>query len=416
MTRFDEVWVETIRQVYAQIAETEIIRITRADGTTIWVTTVILDILMPHNSSRSLTVCGIAENGEHAEEKYLQGADDYPDEVVPLIPALIKAGEDQRDPGTAPPQPAADAPERAGPLSPGGTSMPDTPRPDEPETGPKWAQVAELVRALIQDGTLRPGRPAPSGTALAGVTGYSVFTCRRALRTLVRSGTLVPGLSTGARPRVPAPSPAGQALTNAARALSSELAARRHTAGLTQPELAELLGYSVTAIGHAETGRLWQGRDFWECADKLLDAEGKLLTLHDAFDETAATVGDAASQAEPATITPAPHGTPPAPARPPAPSPPASSSHEPPEPEPLTDDERHAIQTAGRLYSFIAAHVVSDGPTRDDDLAEVRAAIHQIQHAIMAQAAARTYPREYRLLGTVITTQPRMNLTADQTN
>ena len=111
MTKFDEVWIETVRQVYAQIAETEIIRITRPDGATIWVTTVILDILMPHNRARSFTVWGITENGERVEEKYLEGADDYPDEVVPLITALIKASEDQRDPGTAPPNEPASRPD-----------------------------------------------------------------------------------------------------------------------------------------------------------------------------------------------------------------------------------------------------------------------------------------------------------------
>jgi hypothetical protein len=36
-------------------------------------------------------------------------------------------------------------------------------------------------------------------------------------------------------------------------------------------------------VGHAETGRLWQSRDFWERADKALSAGGKLLVLHDAY-------------------------------------------------------------------------------------------------------------------------------------
>jgi len=70
LTRFDEVWVETIRQVYAQIAETEIIRITRPDGVTVWVTSVILDILMPYNQTRSLTVYGITENGERVKKGF----------------------------------------------------------------------------------------------------------------------------------------------------------------------------------------------------------------------------------------------------------------------------------------------------------------------------------------------------------
>ena len=34
------------------------------------------------------------------------------------------------------------------------------------------------------------------------------------------------------------------------------------------PQLAAVTGMSVTSIGHAETGRLWQSRRFWELVDK----------------------------------------------------------------------------------------------------------------------------------------------------
>jgi hypothetical protein len=40
---------------------------------------------------------------------------------------------------------------------------------------------------------------------------------------------------------------------------------------------------SVTSIGHAETGRLWQSRRFWELADKGVGAGGELLVLLDAY-------------------------------------------------------------------------------------------------------------------------------------
>lgn len=65
----------------------------------------------------------------------------------------------------------------------------------------------------------------------------------------------------------------------------------------------------------------------------------------------------------------------------------------------LTDAEREAVRMAGLLYTHIAEHVTGDGPTREDDLAEVRAAVHVIQRAVMAQAAARAYPGEFRVLG-----------------
>ena len=65
----------------------------------------------------------------------------------------------------------------------------------------------------------------------------------------------------------------------------------------------------------------------------------------------------------------------------------------------LTDAEKEAVDMAGRLYTLIADLVVQGGPNREDDLAEIRTAIHHIQHAVMAQAAGRRYPGSFRLLG-----------------
>jgi len=129
-------------------------------------------------------------------------------------------------------------------------------------TLPKYAQVADSVRAQIASGTLVPGAPAPSGAALACATGSSALTCRRALRTLIKEGTLVPGASRNARPRVSRPesTPGERTLADAARALSASLAAHRRAFGLIQPQLAEKIGVSVTTVGHAETGRIWQSR------------------------------------------------------------------------------------------------------------------------------------------------------------
>ena len=162
---------------------------------------------------------------------------------------------------------------------------------------PKYARVAAAVQGLIADGTLRPGQPAPSGAALSRVTGYSTLTCRRALRVLIADGVLVPGPSRNARPRVAGPpqQQAARDLAAASRALSAGLATRRRSYGLTQPELALLIGVSVTTIGHAETGRLWQSRQFWEHADAILDAGGDLLGLHDAFGEASAASASEAS-------------------------------------------------------------------------------------------------------------------------
>jgi transcriptional regulator with XRE-family HTH domain len=102
---------------------------------------------------------------------------------------------------------------------------------------------------------------------------------------LIGDGVLVPGPSRNARPRVAGPRtiPAQKDLSDATRALSAGLAARRRAAGLTQAEFAALAAASVTTVGHAETGRVWQSRRFWERADVALSAGGELLRLHDAY-------------------------------------------------------------------------------------------------------------------------------------
>jgi hypothetical protein len=145
----------------------------------------------------------------------------------------------------------------------------------------KYEQAAAIVRAQITDGTLKPGQPAPSGDALARLTGFSTLTCRKALRTLIGDGILTPGPSPAARPRVAVPG--RRRPGDAGRRLSRALAALRHANGLTQPALSALTGYSVTTIGHAETGRLWQSREFWEKADLALAAGGELTSLYNAY-------------------------------------------------------------------------------------------------------------------------------------
>jgi Helix-turn-helix domain/Bacterial regulatory proteins, gntR family len=162
---------------------------------------------------------------------------------------------------------------------------------------PRYLQAAAIVRAQVTDGTLRPGQPAPSGAQLARLTGFSPLTCRKALQVLITDGVLTPGPSASARPRVTAP-PGGRPGV-AADALSRALAGLRRVRGLTQPALSALTGYSVTTIGHAETGRLWQSRDFWEKTDLALNADGELTRLHDNY----------------RTGAPGPPGTPPAPTR-----------------------------------------------------------------------------------------------------
>jgi hypothetical protein len=168
----------------------------------------------------------------------------------------------------------------------------------------KRETVAGMVRDMIADGTLKPGGPAPSGAALARKTGYCTLTCRGALRSLLADGTLTRGASPNARLRVATAHADGGTDLDAPRgSLSSALAARRRAAGLTQPQLATLLGMSVTTVGHAETGRLWQSREFWQQTDRVLGAAGTLLHM---YDEHQAAAGRTEAEEFPEAPEPSP--------------------------------------------------------------------------------------------------------------
>ena len=96
MTDYHQTWVDDIRQVHAQLAETEIIRYTTTDGRTAWANTIILDILMPANHLRRLAVYGTAEDdGETCQDDWLADIDDFPPEITPLIPALAAISDNE---------------------------------------------------------------------------------------------------------------------------------------------------------------------------------------------------------------------------------------------------------------------------------------------------------------------------------
>lgn len=67
----------------------------------------------------------------------------------------------------------------------------------------------------------------------------------------------------------------------------------------------------------------------------------------------------------------------------------------------LTSDEHKALALSADLANLIAK-IIKAGDDADAsrfDWAEAAHDIHHIQHLIMAQAAARAYPNELRLLG-----------------
>lgn len=67
----------------------------------------------------------------------------------------------------------------------------------------------------------------------------------------------------------------------------------------------------------------------------------------------------------------------------------------------LTDQERELLALTGQVADQFA-RVIGDGPSRDGDVTEAVFHVHALQNMILAQAAARAYPDEFRLLGGVV--------------
>jgi hypothetical protein len=78
------------------------------------------------------------------------------------------------------------------------------------------------------------------------------------------------------------------------------------------------------------------------------------------------------------------------------------SEHEEPR-ELLAEREQDIITRLGEMWGDLCS-IVEDGPTRDADLRELVVHVHALQHAVMAQAAARAYPTTYRRLGSSLRT------------
>lgn len=64
----------------------------------------------------------------------------------------------------------------------------------------------------------------------------------------------------------------------------------------------------------------------------------------------------------------------------------------------LTPLEEEAVALSGKLAGMVR-EIIGDGPCADGDWAEMAAAIHVIQRAILSNSTARQYPGVYRGLG-----------------
>ncbi len=67
----------------------------------------------------------------------------------------------------------------------------------------------------------------------------------------------------------------------------------------------------------------------------------------------------------------------------------------------LTKTELEAVKALADAYGLVVA-TIGKGPSRSRDVAEVALHIHNLQHFVMAQAAARAYPDLFRLAGETV--------------
>lgn len=65
----------------------------------------------------------------------------------------------------------------------------------------------------------------------------------------------------------------------------------------------------------------------------------------------------------------------------------------------LTSAEKAVVKALGECASSYKHEILEPGPSFDRDLSEFMGHIHDLQWRILAQAAARTYPDDYRLQG-----------------
>jgi len=66
---------------------------------------------------------------------------------------------------------------------------------------------------------------------------------------------------------------------------------------------------------------------------------------------------------------------------------------------PLTMEEHTLVELLGRCADYYARQVCSTGRSREHDINEFCAHIHDLQARVLMQAAARSYPDRYRLAG-----------------
>ena len=89
--KFQQIWVETARNIYAELDENEFVRYVMPDGTAVWAKSVVVSIIAAAGGDlHLLAVFGTTENGCRVRDEYRDCADDYPGELARLVPKIIR--------------------------------------------------------------------------------------------------------------------------------------------------------------------------------------------------------------------------------------------------------------------------------------------------------------------------------------
>ena len=85
MTAFEEVWFEEIHRIHAILLNTEVVRYTRLDGTTMLIESVVIGLIKPERHVQYVNVSGTDDSGKRIEDRFSNGTGAVPDEIIQLV-------------------------------------------------------------------------------------------------------------------------------------------------------------------------------------------------------------------------------------------------------------------------------------------------------------------------------------------
>lgn len=85
LTAFEEVWFEEIHRIHAILLNTEVVRYTRLDGTTMLIESVVIGLIKPERHVQYVNVSGTDDSGKRIEDRFSNGTGAVPDEIIQLV-------------------------------------------------------------------------------------------------------------------------------------------------------------------------------------------------------------------------------------------------------------------------------------------------------------------------------------------